>query len=154
MNTNAVHDSVSKRDGHRQAQLSPTRTRDKKEPAPYGVQRSIASHAPLVRTESNYIMSKARCRCSRPTADTGITVSTTASEANACARRRAARRMLSRSGPMLLSRHRCDCRANRPTAGEAALSHSTYHDAPAVKAHERAAVAMLPGYHNTGENPE
>ena len=34
------------------------------------------------------------------------------------------------------------CRANRPTAGEAAPSHSTHRDALGVKAHERAAAAM------------
>ena len=46
------------------------------------------------------------------------------------------------TGPMLPSRHRCNCRANRPTAGEAPPSHSTHRDAPGVKAHERAAAAM------------
>ena len=67
--------------------LSPTRTRSRMYQAPYGVQRSIASHAPLVRTESQTTVSTALSRCSRPTADTGIIVSNTASEANACAYR-------------------------------------------------------------------
>ena len=45
-------------------------------------------------------------------------------------------------GPWFPSRHRCDYRANRPIAGEAALSCSIHRDAPGVKAHERAAAAM------------
>ena len=38
-----------------------------------------------------------------------------------------------------------DCQAIRPTAGEAALSGSTHRDAPAVKAHEKAATAIACG---------
>ena len=71
-----------------QAQLSPTRTESavsRKVPAPYGVQRSIASHAPLVRTAPKATANTVLYRCSRPPAGTGITVSNTASEANACA---------------------------------------------------------------------
>ena len=94
--------------------LSPTRTRSRMYQAPYGVQRSIASHAPLVRTESQTTVSTALSRCSRPTADTGIIVSNTASEANACANRGVARQVLHRTGPMLPWRRRCDCRATRP----------------------------------------
>lgn len=47
-----------------------------------------------------------------------------------------------RSRPTNPRRHRCDCRAIRPTTGVAAPSGSMYRSAPAVKAHERAWAAM------------
>ena len=50
--TNAVRDSVFKRDVHRHKHSSPTRTESRSRPAPYGVQRSTSSHTPLVRTGS------------------------------------------------------------------------------------------------------
>ena len=62
--------------------LSSTHTTIENVPAPYGKQGSIASHAPLVRTQSESTVRTALSRCSRPTADTGILVSNTASEAD------------------------------------------------------------------------
>ena len=47
-----------------------------------------------------------------------------------------------RSRPTNPRRHRCDCRAIRPTTGVAAPSGSIYRSAPAVKAHERGWAAM------------
>ena len=82
----ALRDSMFKRNVYCETStLSPTHTQASKVPAPYGVQRPFASNAALVRTASQTTASTALSRCSWPTADSGIIVSNSASEANACA---------------------------------------------------------------------
>ena len=85
--TSAVRDSVFERVVHRHKHSSLQLAHRVEVPTPYGERRSVASRAPLVRTAPKDTASTALCRCSRPTAGTGITISSTASEANACARR-------------------------------------------------------------------
>ena len=141
--TSAVRQRLRKRCTQTQAQLSPTRTQRVEVPAPYGVQRSIASHAPLVRTAPKATANTALYRCPRPPTGTGITVSNTATKQMLLACRRPAKRMLPRFGPMLPRRHRCDCRAIRPTAGVAAPSESLHRDALAVETRKRAESAIV-----------
>ena len=109
-----------------------------KVPPPYGVRAPFAPHTPIVHTACRTSASTAVCRYSRFTAATGITVSNTATKQMLLACRRPAKRMLPRFGPMLPKRHRCDCRAIRPTAGVAALSESnTWRRARCEDATER-----------------
>ena len=128
---------------HTHTQSSLQSHTNEKVPPPNGVRAPFAPHAPIVRTAFKATATTAVCRYSRPTAATGITVSNTATKQMLLACRRPAKRMLPRFGPMLPRRHRCDCRAIRPTAGVAAPSESLHRDALAVETRKRAESAIV-----------
>ena len=135
---------VLKSFAHAHTELSTKSHTNEKVTPPYGVRAHLShQHAPIVRTAFKATATTAVCRYSRPTAATGITVSNTATKQMLLACRRPAKRMLSRFGPMLPRRHRCNCRAIRPTAGVAAPSESLHRDALAVKTRKRAESAIV-----------
>ena len=107
-----------------------------------GVLHPVTSHDLIIPTATTFKTNLSCCRYARPEDEAGITVSGRGSRRNLERLSICARRAWHRQRPADLWRPRCDCRAIRRTAEEAALSASTHRDALAVKALERVAAAM------------